>query len=261
MTSTERRRVGLALGGGAVRGLAHLGVLAVLEREGIPIDCVAGSSAGAFIGSLYCAGLDSQHLIEIARQIGWRNLARPTVSGRGLFSFSRLERWVTALVGDLDFAQLEKPFAAVATDLETGESVVLREGRLAPAVRASCSIPGIVPPMELGGRTLVDGGISDNLPVAAARALGADYVIGVDVCCHTSRGRIGPLGVGFAAIEIMVRRAGTGIGTADWLITPDLAGLSYVRFSQTEELLKRGRCAAVASLPQIKEALGLGTGA
>jgi NTE family protein len=255
MKPDGRKRVGLALGGGAVRGLAHLGVLSVLEREGIAIDCVAGTSVGSVVGAAYCAGLRAEQLKAIAAQVSWRKIASPTLSAQGLVSFARLERWLVDLLGDLDFADLAIPFAAVATHAESGDPVVLREERLAAAVRASCSVPGIVSPVKMNGQLLVDGGISDNLPVATTRALGADYVIGVDVCRPLIRRHRGPLAMGFAALETLVRRVGGGIDAADCLISPDLAGFSYVRFSQRNELIARGIQAAEEKLPLLRSAL------
>jgi NTE family protein len=238
-----------------VRGLAHLGVLTVLEREGIRIDCVAGSSVGSLIGAVYSAGYKVQQLKELASQIGWLDFASLTWPRKGFISFSKMERWLVALLGDLDFSELALPFAVVATDLESGKAVVLHEERLAAAVRASCSIPGLVPPVRMNGRFLVDGGVADNLPVSAVRDLGADYVIGVDICRPAHRRRWGPLGVGLGALENLVRRAGGGLTQADCLISPNLAGFSYVRFSQREAMIQRGIEAATDSLPAIQAAL------
>ena len=255
MPSRTRPRIGLVLGGGAVRGLAHLGVLTVLERAGVPIDCVSGTSVGSAIGAIYCATGDIHKFQHLAHTVRWRDLARLTWPKHGWISFDRLERWLVALVGDLTFDELRTPFACVATDLERGEPVVLREGRLAAAVRASCSIPGIVAPVRRDGRWLGDGCVSDNLPVAAARALGADYVVAVDICLPAFRGRWGPLGVGFTGLESAIRHAGGGVRGADCLIVPDLAGFSYARFSRRDEMIARGVAAAEAALPQIQTAL------
>jgi NTE family protein len=259
MNSDDRKRIGLALGGGSVRGLAHLGVLAVLERAGIPIDCVAGSSVGSLVGAVYCAGIGTEELIEIAAQISWRNVASLTWPNQGFISFAKLELWLAALIGDLSFSDLPIPLAVVATDMETGEPVTLKEKRLASAVRASCTLPGIVKPFKSDSRILIDGGVSDNLPVAAARSLGADYVIGVDICRPTYGRRWGPLGIGFGAVESLVRRAGGGIAAADCLISPDLAGFSYVRFSQRKELIARGIRATEERLPAIEAGLAMGS--
>lgn len=254
MEHNARKRVGLALGGGAVRGLAHLGVLKTLERAGVRVDCVSGTSVGALVGAAFCAGVGVQRMEGLAAQIGWRNIARPTWPAQGLVSFARLERWLVGLLGDLVFEELAIPLAVMATDLESGRPVVLREERLAAAVRASCAIPGIVTPLRMEGRLLGDGGVTDNLPVAAARDL-ADFVIGVDVCRPAYRRRWGPWGAGLAALETLVRHAGGGVYEADCLIAPDLAGYSYVRFGQRESLMALGARAAEESLPVIQAAL------
>jgi NTE family protein len=249
------KRVGLALGGGAARGLAHLGVLTILEREKIPIDCVAGTSVGSLIGAAFCAGLRSKVLKKIAYQTGWRNIASLTWPTQGFVSFEKLERWLVALLGDLDFSELDIPLTVVATDIETGEGVFLKEGRLAAAVRASCSLPGIVVPVKMNGRLLVDGVVSDNLPVGAVRAMGADFVIGIDICGPTQRQRWSPLRTGYAALENLARRSGGGLETADCLISPDLAGFGYARFSRREEMIARGERAAEENLVNIRAAL------
>ncbi len=257
-TGSEKRglRVGVALSGGVVRGPAHIGVLRVLERNRIPIHCMAGVSAGAIIGAAYCAGLGVEQLREIALHMRWRDIARPVLSRQGLVSFDKMERYLIDLVGDLTFDDLRIPFAVQATDLESGEPVVLREGRLAPAVRASCSVPGFVVPVEINGRLLVDGGASNNLPATAARGLGAAYVIGVDLFRASVRWGWGPLGIGFGSIERLIRASGGGLEAVDCLISPDLEGMSYLRFSQAQEMIARGERAAQEKLDEIRAALG-----
>ncbi len=169
----KRKRVGLALGGGGARGLAHIGVLSVLKEANIPIDYVAGTSIGSMVGAAYCAGIEIPQLIEIAADTGWWSISRPTWPRHGLLSFEKMEKWITELIGDVDIRDFSTPFAAVATDIETGERVILREGPVGKVIRASCSVPGAVSPLEYQGRLLCDGGISDNLPDFAARALGS----------------------------------------------------------------------------------------
>ncbi len=255
-SSNGRIRVGLALGGGVARGLAHIGVLSALEEAGVPIDCVAGTSMGAIIGASYCAGLDIGDLRQIAARTGWWQVSRPLLSAGGFVTFMRLEQWLIDNIGEFDVCDLAIPFAAVASDLISGERVVLDQGRLCTAIRASCSVPGFVPPVELDGRMLVDGGITDNIPADVARLLGADYVIGVDIFMPALRRRLGPFGQGLAAVETLVRHAGKGSNECDALIIPHMEGRSYFKFSDYERLIALGEEATRQQLPAILEALG-----
>lgn len=255
--SEERRPVGLALAGGAARGVAHVGVLSVLEEAGVPVDIVAGSSAGALIGAFFCAGLSPAELASISTRIGWRDLARPVWPRNSLVTFQPLEELLVTLLGDITFADLERPFAAVTVDMQTGEEVILSRGRVAPAVHASCAVPGLVRPRCIEGRLLGDGGIINNLPASVPQQMGAAYVIGVDVVQPSFRRRWGPLGPGMAALELLVAHAGRGEESVDCLIRPALAGMSYLRFSQGEELIRLGAEAAQDALPAINSALGL----
>mgnify|MGYP001428611711 CR=1 FL=1 len=254
-SNTGRLRVGLALGGGVARGLAHIGVLSVLEEAGVPIDCVAGTSMGAIIGASYCAGLTIAELKALAARAGWWDVSRPMLSATGLVTFNRMERWLEDTIGEYDVRDLAIPFAAVASDLVSGERVVLWRGRLCTAIRASCSVPGFASPIELDGRMLVDGGITDNVPADVARMLGADYVIGVDIFMPALRRRLGPLGQGLAAIETLVRHAGQGDAECDCLIVPHMEGRSYFRFSHYEQFIALGEAAAREKLPTILAAL------
>jgi NTE family protein len=249
------KHIGLALGGGVARGAAHVGVLSVLEREGIPIDCVAGTSAGSLVGALYCAGLGLAEMPAILAGFGWRAIARPVLSRRGLLSFARMEHWLAATIGDVTFAELRRPFAVVATDLLTGRPVVLREGRVAPAVRASCSMPSIVVPIEIDGRLLVDGSIANSVPGAATRALGADYVIGVNLfdVGVPSAGNL--FSIGLASLEHLLRYSGGGLQAVDCLISPELAGMSYASFGGRAQAAALGARAAEATLPALRQAL------
>jgi len=246
----------LALSGGAVHGLAHIGVLTVLEETGIPVDYVAGTSGGSLIGAFYAAGWPTKQMRAVAGQIGWRQLVRPAWPGRGgLVSFYQLERFVAVRLGNPRFSDLPRPFAAVAGDLATGCPVPITSGFVAPAVCASAAVPGIVVPVEIEGRWLGDGGVFDNLPVNVVREMGADYVIAVNVCGLRWGQARSVLGRGLAAIESAVRWAGGGIHSADCVIEPDIADLSYVRFANRAELIARGEAAAKAALPGVQAAL------
>ncbi len=254
-----RPKIGLALSGAVMRGPVHIGVLKVLQAAHIPVDVVAGASAGSIVGALFCAGLSPDDLARVAPAIGWRAIARPVFPRRGFLSFARLEPWLIDLMGgDLQFSDLKIPLAISATDLERGEAVTFTAGRVAPAVHGSSAVPGIVVPVAHDGYLLGDGGVSYNLPVAAARNLGADVVIGVDLFVPTIHRPWGPLRFGFAAIETMVRRSGGGVDQADVLISPpELAGVSYIRTGakQAARLIAIGETAARRALPQIEAVL------
>jgi len=226
----------------------------VLEREGIPIHCIAGTSVGSLIGAFYCAGMRVEQIRSLAMGIKWWHLARPTVPWRGLLSFAPLQKWVVRHVGNVQIQDLRIPFAAVATDLDEGKPYVMCSGPLAPAVRASCSVPGLVTPLLLDNHTLCDGGISNNVPVDVARSMGAEFVVGVNIFDPFLKRPRHMIGIGFAAIETMVRRAGGGIEACDCLISPDLVGQTYLRFSKRLDLMKRGEIAAEKQLECIRQA-------
>lgn len=248
-------RLGLALGGGVSRGPAHLGVFRALRAAGVPVACVSGASAGAIAGAIYCSGAPLHKVEALTATFNWWRIARPVWPRRGLLDFTRLEGWLTSLIGDVQFGDLAVPLAVVATNLETGQAVTLREGPVARAVHASCAVPGLVAPVEWNGCWLGDGAVSSNLPVQAARALGADRVVAVDLFQPKLRTRWGPLGFAVAALEHLVRHSGGGPAAADVLICPELAGASYFRFNQRERLVTLGAAATEAALPAIRAML------
>ncbi len=252
MNNTGRKTIGLALSGGGARGPAHLGVLRVLEREKIPIDVVAGVSAGSVTGALYAAGVPLEEMIRALQDFSWSKITTPTMPVHGLVSFANLEKYLMHWIGDAWFSELKKPFAVGTTDLLTGRPITFTAGPVAPLVRASCSIPGLVVPLEYGNYWLVDGGISQNLPALAARALGADVVIGVDLLRSHVRKYFGVLGIGTTALEILVRQSGGGLEGSDVVISPALSNKTYSRFSRAKEMIELGEAAAEAMLPTIR---------
>ncbi|MBR3921936.1 MAG: patatin-like phospholipase family protein, partial [Kiritimatiellae bacterium] len=176
-------KVGIALGGGGARGIAHLGVYQRLVEIGVPIHCIAGTSIGAIVGAIVAAGnLDAA--LEWCSEPDWKKLPKlmleTSLTSKALTPGRRVEELLDGLIVAKDFKDLKIPFAAVATDLHTGEKVVMKEGNLLSAVRASMSIPGVFPPVERDGRVLVDGQLVDPVPVSVCRAMGADAVIAVD---------------------------------------------------------------------------------
>jgi NTE family protein len=252
------RCIGLVLSGGAVRGIAHIGVLEVLEEAGIPIHCVVGVSAGSAVGAAYCAGLTPARLREVAADLRWTRISRVQRPKLGLLDMSPLEDYFNELLGArLTFADLRIPFAAVAADVVNSELVVLREGPVATAVRASCAVPAIFSPVRLNGRLLVDGGLINNLPVSVARNLGADYVIAVDLLPRGALGReprnlLEMLAASFYARMLITHSEAS---QADCLITPDVTHVGLTDFSNAPALLEAGRVAAHMALPKLRRDL------
>lgn len=186
----RKQKIGLALGAGSARGLAHIGVLKVLEENKIPVDYLAGTSMGALIGAFYATGRGVEMMEEIATGVDLKLMARlfaPTFSTSGLIEGKRIKEFLSPFLKGFNFQTLKIPFAALATDLRTGREVVLKEGDLVEAVRASISIPIIFTPVRYRGRYLIDGGTVNPVPVNVARKLGADLVIAVNVVNQPSR--------------------------------------------------------------------------
>lgn len=248
-------KVGVALGSGAARGLANLGVLQVLHEEGIPIDLVTGTSAGAVIACLYAAGSDLKLLGEMVEQLDWSDLTSWTLQRRGLVSSEKLHAMLRVLTRDANFEDLDIPAAVVATDLQTGEEVVLQSGPVAQAVQASLSIPGVFVPVELDGRLLVDGALVNRVPASLCRQIGAELVIAVDVGFAPLRSHIRNLpDVITQTIDILSRQASRSI-EADVLITPDLGNVTLTQLNRSREIIEMGRLAALQSLDLIRDKL------
>ena len=194
MLVQSNKKIGYALGGGAARGLAHIGVLKVLEEHNIFPDIITGTSIGALIGALYAGGIKIGDIEQFALRLDFKRLvllADMTLPLSGLIGGKRVISLLKSILADLTFSQLKYDFACVATDIKTGEQVVLREGSLIEAVRASISLPGIFTPVSIKGRYLVDGGLVNEVPVSVCREMGAEYVIGVNVIPEPSRMMLG----------------------------------------------------------------------
>lgn len=178
----SRPRLGLALGSGAARGLAHIGVLKVLEEADIPIDIITGTSMGAFIGAMYAAGVPVAQMEQVALELDWLSMARllaPVLPTSGLSDGKKLVAFMAELLPVRDFKDLRLPLAITATDINTGEAVIIKQGDLLEALRASLAFPGIFSPVRFGQRFLVDGGLCNPIPTDVARNLGAERIIGV----------------------------------------------------------------------------------
>jgi NTE family protein len=224
--------------------------------EGIEIDCIAGTSVGSLVGAAYAAGLRGDHLLETALEARWRHIARLVWPRHGFFAFDKLESYLIGKLGDLTFDDLKIPYAAMTADLDTGEQVVVTRGRVAPAVRASCSVPGIVTPVDMDGRRLVDGGIVNNLPISVVREMGAEIVIAVGLVVPGGDRPQNPLQIGLRALECLLLRAADDPATADVYLPIPLRGIStLVRTSARHRFIATGRRVAEEALPAIRAAI------
>ncbi|WP_244244045.1 patatin-like phospholipase family protein [Marilutibacter alkalisoli] len=250
-------RVGLALGGGAAKGFAHIGVIKMLEANGIQVDTVAGTSAGSVVGALYASGMDSFEMQRKAVALDESSIRDVRLFSGGLVKGQALQDYVNTQVGGKPIDRFPKPFAAVSTRLETGERAVFVRGNTGQAVRASSSIPGVFEPVAIGDKHYVDGGMVSPVPVDAARQLGADFVIAVDISNKASgRKPDGMLGIVNQSIAIMGQRAGAEeLGRADVVIRPEVQDIGPADFEQRSAAILAGERAALAALPQIRARL------
>lgn len=250
-------RIGLALGGGAAKGFAHIGVIKMLEASGIHLDVVAGTSAGSVVGALYASGMDAFQMQQVAFGLDEAKIRDVRLFSGGLVQGKALQDYVNQLVHNRPVEQLELPFAAVATQLETGQRMVFVRGNTGEAVRASCSVPGVFEPVEIRGRHYVDGGVVSPIPVDAARQLGADFVIAVDISATPSGSNPqGMLNIVGQSITIMGRQlAAQEIARADVVIRPDLSGIGPTDFEQKNLAILAGEKAALAAIPEIRARL------
>ncbi len=254
-------RIGLALSGGAARGIAHVGVLRALAEHEIPISCVAGTSAGSIVAGALASGMPLGDIETLGRTLRWRDLGRMTMSRLGVQVNDRLENYLRERLPVTRFEDLAIPLAVVATDLKSGSAVVMRdEGDIPFAIRASCAIPGwYVPVVDSEGRQLVDGGLVAGLPTAMVRELGADLVIAVDVNAEGAT-FIGPthsvLSVLLQSMLVVQRTAGLAqLALADCLVTPRVGHIRWDEIARGEEFMTAGYEAAVEAMPRINESI------
>jgi NTE family protein len=254
----KRKTLGLALGGGGARGLAHIGVLRVLEEEGLQADFVAGTSVGSLIGALYCCGYTWKQMKELASSTEWGDLVSIVVPRMGLINTGKLERLVARLVGGRSIEDLPIPFRALGVDITRGEEVVLARGSVSQAVRASSAIPGIFEPVRWEGLLVVDGGLLANVPTHVARAMGAQVVLAVDLAADRTKTRDPEniLDVMLYSLSILIRgQSHRGAAAADVPLAPDLAGFSFRDLTRLEEMIGRGESAMRASLEALQRKL------
>lgn len=266
-----RKKVGLALGSGAALGMAHVGVLKALERGGIPIHLIAGTSAGALVGALYARGRSVREIENLLLEhVDWKKLPRLIdliLPRTGFIAGRRLSNLIKQVMGgDLDFAGLNIPLACVATDIDSGEEVILRQGSVAEAVRASISIPGIFALADYGGRHLVDGSLTTPVPVCLARDMGADCVIAVNVLPERPLSRVKDEAVSppvrnifnvlLQSVNIATHQyVQTCLKGADFVIAPKVGHIGVSDFTRARELFMAGEAAAMATIEDISRQL------
>jgi NTE family protein len=250
-------KIGLALGGGAARGFAHIGVIKALEAQGIMPDIVVGTSAGAVVGALYSAGLSGFELQKAAMDMDESQIGDWSLPDRGVFKGEALQNFVNRAVGNRPLEKLPRSFSVVATDLKSGESVLFRSGNTGMAVRASSAVPGVFQPVGINGREYVDGGLVSPIPVRAARSLGANFVIAVDISVNPRDARTSnTVDVLLQTFAIM----GQSIGRyekaeADIVIRPVTAELPATDFAGRHRAVLEGEKAAAAAMAELKNRL------
>jgi NTE family protein len=247
-------RIGIALGGGAAKGFAHIGVIKMLEANGLQPEFVAGTSAGSVVGALYASGMNAFQMQQTALALDEASIRDISLFSGGLVKGQKLQEYVNGIVAKKPIERMKKPFAVVATQLETGQRTVFRRGNTGQAVRASSSIPGVFEPVSIGRYHYVDGGIVSPVPVDAARQLGADLVIAVDIS-NKANGKTpdGMLSIVNQSITIMGQKLGQQeLARADIVIRPRVSEIGPADFEQRNQAILEGEKAALAAIPQIR---------
>jgi NTE family protein len=249
-------KIALVLGAGSSKGFAHIGVLKILESNKIPIHLIVGTSVGSVVGSLYAYGYDAFSLQKLSFSIQKEDIADPVlVPNNGFIKGERLEEFINKRVKNTTMEKLKIPFFAVATDLEMGQEIVFAKGNTGTAVRASCSIPGIFRSVKISGKTYVDGGVVSPVAVEAAKRLGADVVIAVDISSAVDRTQPeGTIDTLLQSINIMYSKLSSiQLAHADVVIKPKVAYIGSADFSKRHEAILEGEKAAIEVLPQIMQ--------
>jgi len=256
----DRPKLGIALGGGFARGIAHIGVLRVLEENEIPVDFIAGTSVGALVAAEYASGTPLDEMERQGSITRFRDFGRWTLSRMGMASNERLEEFMLRFTTAKYFNQMKIPLCIVATDLIKGESVYFTEGEIGPAIRASCAYPGLFLPVEYQGHFLVDGFLTEQVPAAAAREMGADVVIAVHLepglLTTKPRNTIEVISRSFSIIQANSTQPWRD--GVDVLIEPDVHHILWDEFVKTPQLVAAGASAANMALPRIKALLSRG---
>ncbi len=249
-------KIGIALGGGFARGLAHIGILKVLEEENIPVDFIAGTSVGSVIGAAYASGISAKELEEIAALVRFKDFSRWTFSRFGLFSNDKMSIFLRKILRCKTFEELKIPMAIAATDIITGDAVVFTKGDLVDPVRASCAYPGMFQPVRIGNQLLVDGLLAHSVPAAPLRDMGAERVISVHLAAHWVKPG-GPrhvfdvIGQCFSIAQ--ERMCGPWKAASDIILQPEIGEFAYDDFIRAPDLIRCGEVTARAAMPEIRK--------
>jgi len=250
-------KIALALGGGAARGFAHIGVIKALEAQGIVPDILVGTSAGSVVAALYASGIDGFELQKLAFGMDDSTVSDWTLPDRGVIRGEALQNYINNALGNRPMEKLPRLLGVVATDLQSGEMIVFRRGNVGMAVRASSSVPGIFQPVRIGNREYVDGGLVSPVPAEVARNLGADVVIAVDISSKPRNANVsGTIDVLLQTFTIMgARMAQWELSQADIVIRPDVGGISGTDFQSKHLAILEGEKAVAAKLADIRAVL------
>ena len=273
----NRKKVGIALGGGAARGFAHIGVLEILDKENIPVDMIAGTSAGAVIGALYAQGINADRIKKMVLEMdGFQRfqLVDISIPKTGFLAGKKITELLKSVIGDVEFSDLDIPFACTATDIMTGEEIIINKGPVLDAVRASISVPIIFAAVKYKSRFLVDGGLMDQVPVDVIKDMGPDITIGVNVTPRINNSRkrlyiddVTPykqrmekepnmytIMMNYMSI-VNSKAADASLRRADIVIEPRLSGINFTDFKKAEQCILEGEFAGIDALLDIKRLL------
>jgi len=273
----EKRKIGIALSGGAARGLSHIGVLQVLEEVGVKIDAVAGCSMGAIVGALYSTGWDLKEIEKYIASTDWKNFlmfSMMSLTRAGLVNDKKVDDILKKFLGDIKFSDCKKQFCCVAADLITGRKVVLNEGIVRDAVRASISVPGVFPPVPRNSELLVDGGVIEPLPTEAIKMLDANYIIASSIVFEGNKpegnikkpGRLRSAENKKLSLQAIIDKSlnmvhsqmvKSYLNEAQIIIEPRIGDFGFFDFSKGKEIIAAGRLAAIEKIPEIKKKLRL----
>jgi len=256
---TNQVEVALVLGGGAFHGMAHLGVIKVLEEAGIPIDLIVGTSSGSLVGALYADRPNIDSLVPLIQSTSVSDIFNVSLFGSsdGFVSGKRLQKFMIKNLSVENIEETKIPLVVVATDIENACVVAFKSGPIAPSVNASSAIPGIFEPVKMYGTTYIDGGILDNVPVDVALEYHPKYIIAVDIMKLKTKYKLAsPTDIIKRSYSIMIHQlTQTQLQKADMLITPDLEGIPYIGSKDNEKMYQLGIEAAREALPEIIKAL------